>query len=40
MLTGEEKAALNAYHKKIYDTISPMLDQEEQEWLAQATKAV
>lgn len=40
MLTGEEKAALNAYHKKIYDTISPMLNKEEQEWLAQATAGV
>ena len=40
MLTQEEKTALNAYHKKIYDTISPMLNEEEQRWLAQATAAV
>lgn len=40
MLTEEEKTALNAYHKKIYDTISPMLNKEEQEWLAQATAKV
>lgn len=40
MLTKEEKTALNAYHKKIYDTIGPMLNKEEQKWLARATAAV
>ncbi|MCM1537318.1 MAG: aminopeptidase P family protein [bacterium] len=40
MLTKEEKTALNAYHKKVYDTISPMLNEDEREWLAQATVPV
>lgn len=40
MLTAEEKETLNAYHKEVYDTISPMLNVEEREWLAQATEAV
>lgn len=40
MLNTEERAALNAYHKKVYDTISPMLTEDEREWLFKATAAV
>lgn len=31
---------LNAYHKQVYEKISPYLEKEEREWLAQATRPV
>lgn len=31
---------LNAYHKAVYEKISPFLDKEEKEWLAEATRPV
>lgn len=40
MLTAEECSVLNAYHKKVYDTISPMLNEDEREWLSKATAAI
>lgn len=36
MLTDEEAEWLNAYHKKVYDTLSPHLDGDDRAWLAQA----
>jgi Xaa-Pro aminopeptidase len=33
MLTDKEIIWLNDYHKKVYDTISPLLSQDEKEWL-------
>ena len=29
---------LNEYHKAVYEKISPYLEEEEQEWLADATR--
>ncbi|MGN1378377.1 MAG: aminopeptidase P family N-terminal domain-containing protein [Dorea sp.] len=40
IMTAEEKKLLNNYHKKVYDTISPYLNDEETEWLAKYTRAV
>lgn len=40
MLTQQEKNDLNAYHKRVYDTISPYLDEEETKWLANATREI
>lgn len=40
MLTRAEREYLNAYHKRVFDTISPYLDQEETAWLANATRAI
>lgn len=40
MLTNEEKEYLNDYHKKVYDNISPYLDEEEKLWLRDVTKRV
>lgn len=40
MLSGEEIRQLNAYHKQVYDTISPYLKEDERDWLATATRAV
>lgn len=37
-LTREEINWLNAYHKLVYDTLSPRLNDEEKAWLAAATK--
>lgn len=40
MLLPEEKEWLNAYHQEVFDKLSPYLNDEEVEWLAEATKAV
>lgn len=39
-LTEEERMQLNAYHKRVYDTIGPHLTEEEREWLAEVTAAL
>lgn len=36
MLTDEETAWLNAYHKAVYDRLSPHLDDDTRAWLAEA----
>ena len=36
MLTKKELDWLNAYHKKVYETIGPMLNEEEKAWLKEA----
>lgn len=40
LLNREEKEQLNDYHKLVYDTISPHLDQDEKEWLKKYTRAI
>lgn len=40
MLTKDEKEYLNNYHKKVYDNISPYLNEEEKLWLENVTKSV
>lgn len=40
LLNSEEKQTLNAYHKKVYDILSPLMDEDEREWLEQATRAI
>lgn len=40
LLSQEEKAYLNEYHQKVYHTISPYLDIEEQEWLKEYTRVI
>ena len=37
MLTTEEKAWLNQYHKNVYEALSPMLSEAEKQWLRNAT---
>ena len=37
MLTRKELDWLNAYHKKVYETVGPMLNEEEKAWLKEAT---
>lgn len=36
LLTTEETEWLNDYHRKVYDRLSPDLNEEEQEWLKEA----
>ena len=38
LMTSEEITYLNTYHKKVYDELSPLLDEEEKEWLKSNTK--
>lgn len=40
LLSYDEKIALNDYHQKVYDTISPFLNSEEQEWLKKYTRNI
>ena len=37
MLTEEELAWLNDYHKTVYDKISPLVDEDVRKWLKEAT---
>lgn len=40
LLTDEEVAWLNQYHKTVYENLSPRLNFEEQTWLAEQTKTI
>ena len=41
MLTGDEKAWLNAYHRTVFDRIAPLLDDKaDRQWLANACAAI
>ena len=40
MMTPEEVAYLDAYHKKVYDELSPHLTEEEKEWLNKQTISI
>lgn len=41
MLTGDEKAWLNAYHRTVFDRIAPLLDDEaDRQWLANACATI
>lgn len=40
MLEKAELKWLNQYHKRVYDTISPMLEGREKEWLKEATAEI
>lgn len=39
-LTEEERGMLNAYHKAVYERISPYLDDDEKTWLREYTRPV
>lgn len=40
IMTAEDKKLLNEYHAKVYETISPYLDEEEKEWLKHYTREI
>ncbi len=39
-MTAKERALLNRYHAEVYEKISPYLDEEEREWLKNATREI
>ena len=39
LITPEEKAQIDAYHTRVYETLAPYLSEEERTWLALETKA-
>lgn len=39
-MTAHERELLNNYHAQVYEKISPYLDEEEREWLKEATRAI
>jgi Xaa-Pro aminopeptidase len=40
MLDNTEREFLNAYHKNVYEKLSPQLNDEEKAWLLKATQEV
>ena len=40
LLTPEERQWLNNYHQKVYDKLSPELDEKHKNWLQEKTKAI
>ncbi|NMM63894.1 M24 family metallopeptidase [Clostridium sp. P21] len=40
IMSIQEKAWLNEYHKTVYDKIAPHLDKEEKEWLKEYTREI
>jgi Xaa-Pro aminopeptidase len=40
LLTESERQWLNTYHQRVFDQISPQLDDETSKWLRQATKEI
>lgn len=40
LLTAREKELLNEYHARVYDTIAPYLEEEERQWLEEATREI
>ncbi|GAK55228.1 putative aminopeptidase [Candidatus Vecturithrix granuli] len=40
LLSQAERAWLNAYHQRVYDTLSPFLNKEECAWLRRETRAI
>ncbi|WP_421919010.1 aminopeptidase P family protein [Marinifilum sp.] len=40
LLSSEERSWLNNYHQKVYDTLSPDLDEKHKAWLREKTQAI
>lgn len=40
LMTVQERALLNNYHAQVYKKISPYLEEEEKEWLKEATREI
>lgn len=40
LLDGEERAWLNDYHRRVFDGLAPLLDEEERQWLAKQCQLV
>lgn len=39
-MNAQERALLNAYHAQVYEKISPYMEEDEKEWLKEATRAI
>lgn len=39
-MSSQEKQLLNAYHKKVYETLAPFMNEEERSWLLEETKVL
>ena len=39
-MSDYERKLLNDYHRKVYETITPYLNEDEKEWLKQATREI
>ena len=39
-MTQEERTMLNDYHRRVYETIGPLLEDDEREWLRRYTRPV
>ncbi|MCD8103715.1 MAG: aminopeptidase P family protein [Lachnospiraceae bacterium] len=39
-MTAPERELLNAYHAQVYEKLSPSLDEEERQWLREATRKI
>lgn len=39
-MSARERTLLNQYHKKVFDTLSPYLEENEKEWLKTATREI
>ncbi len=40
LLTDAERDWLNAYHRRVYETLSPLVDDETRHWLSDVTRAI
>ena len=40
LLNEDEKRTLNAYHKKVYETLAPFLTEDEAKWLKNETREI
>ncbi len=40
LFSAQEKEWLNSYHSRVYETIAPLIPEEERAWLKQATRAI
>jgi Xaa-Pro aminopeptidase len=40
LLSAEEREWLNAYHARVRETLSPLVDAQTRAWLEDATKAI
>ena len=39
-MTKKERELLNTYHRQVYETIAPYLNEEEKSWLKEATREI
>ena len=40
LLNETDRQRLNAYHRRVYETLAPELSKEEQEWLESCTREI